>query len=69
MFHINGKILQDNEKLYFQFFSKTDLAVAEVKIKSINSYLIKKHKKTIDKWDILDEMLDLEDTLVKFRNM
>ena len=50
MFHINGKILQDNEKLYFQFFSKTDLAVAEVKIKSINSYLIKKHKKTIDKW-------------------
>lgn len=69
MFHINGKILQDNEKLYFQFFSKTDLAVAEVKIKSINSYLIKKHKKTIDKWDIFDEMLDLEDTLVKFRNM
>jgi hypothetical protein len=69
MFHINGKILQDNEKLYFQFFSKTDPAVAQVKINTINSYLKKKYNKTISKWDVIDAMLDLEDTLVKFRNL
>lgn len=69
MFHINGKILQDDEKLYFQFFSKTDPVVAQVKINSINSYLKKKYDKTIYKWDVLDAMLDLEDTLVKFRNL
>lgn len=69
MFHINGKILQDNENLYFQFFSKTDPAVAQVKINTMNAYLKKKYSKTICKWDVLDAMLDLEDTLVKYRNL
>lgn len=69
MFNIDGKILKDNEELYFKFNSAVDESVAKVKVDTMNTYLHKKFNKKITKWGTLDELYDLEDSLIIFRNL
>ena len=69
MFNIDGKIIKDNEELYFKFNSPIDDTVAKIKIKIINDYLKKKYNKQITKWGAFDALYDLEDSLVIFRNL
>ena len=69
MFNIDGKILKDNEELYFKFDVAIDDAVAKVKVNTMNTYLQKKFGKKITKWGTLDELYDLEDSLIIFRNL
>lgn len=69
MYNIDGKILKDNEELYFKFDVAVDDAVAKVKINIMNTYLQKKFGKKITKWGTLDELYDLEDSLIIFRNL
>lgn len=65
-FNIDGEILSDNNKLYFKFNFDVDPNVAEVKVKSINSYLKAKYKKQIVKWAAFTNTNN-DDSLLIFR--
>ena len=67
-FNLQGKILEDQDNFYFQFFKPIDNNVATIKIKAINTAIKTKYNKIIEKWAVLDGN-DTDEAMIIFRNL
>lgn len=67
-FGLEGKILEDNDTYYFQFNNVIDENIAQIKIKSMNSFIKTKFSKIITKWAVLNDN-DTYEALIIFRNL
>ena len=65
---LDGKILEDDDTFYFQFNNPIDNNIAQVKIKSMNSFIKSKYNKTITKWAVLNNN-DKDEAMIIFRNL
>ena len=65
---LDGKILEDEDTFYFQFNNPIDNNIAQVKIKSMNSFIKSKYNKTITKWAVPNNN-DKDEAMIIFRNL
>lgn len=67
-FNLQGKILEDEDNFYFQFYKPIDNNIAKVKIKAINTAIKTKYNKIILKWAVIDGN-DTDEAMIIFRNL